>query len=79
MCVCAHIRAGVHGCPEGSRDGDKKSVGRMQQALLSPLPSSCGQTTPTATASLAGKDLALPLLGAEAEGKLTDGKDGDAW
>lgn len=63
----------------GRRDGDNKTIGRMQQPLLSLLPSSCGETTPTAAVSLAGEDLALPLLGAEAGGKSTDGKDADAW
>lgn len=78
-CVHTYICAGVRGCPVGGRDGDNKSVGRMQQPLLSPLPSSRWETTPTAAASLAGEDLALPLLGAEAGVKLTDGKDADLW
>lgn len=79
MCVCTHICAGIRGCPVGGGDRDNKSVGRMQQPLLSPLSSSCGETTPTVAVSLAREDLALPLLGAEAGWKLTDGNDVDAW
>lgn len=63
----------------GAGDGDNKSVGRMQQPLLPPLPASCGETTPTVAASLAGEDLALPVLGAQVGGKSTDGQDADAW
>jgi len=62
----------------GGRDRDNKSIGRMQQPLLSPLPSSSGEITSMVAASL-WADLALPLLGADAGGKLTDGKDADAW
>lgn len=77
--VCAHICAGVRGCPVGGRDGDNKCLGRMQQPLLSPLPSSWWDTTLTAAVSLAGQDLALSLLGAEVGLKSTDEKDADAW
>lgn len=60
--VCVRVCVGIHGCPVGGRDGDNKSVGRMWLPLLSPLPTSCGETTPTAAVSLAGEDL---VLGAE--------------
>lgn len=73
-CVRMHICGGVQGCPVGDRDRENKSLGRMQQPLLSSLPSSCEDTTPTAAATVVGEDLALPLLGAEAGGKSTGGK-----
>lgn len=63
--VCVRVCVGIHGYPVGRREEDNKSVGRMWLPLLSRLPTSCGETTPTAAVSLAGEDLVLPLLGAE--------------
>lgn len=56
MCECVWVLG-------AGSNGDNKSAVRMQQPLLSPLPSSHGGTVPRVPVSVAGKGLALPFLG----------------